>query len=144
MKWLYIVLLSIIFFLIAVASYPPLKEGIVSALETFGGGAYVGISTWWASITAMPAYQTYHMLIWFAGGFVTFFLIYKVYKAGKIPLLHPSKTVMQQQPIMSQPQTIIVREVPVPTATTSTQLIQGTTIPVPDQSKKAQEATVTA
>lgn len=145
MKMLYIAFICVILFLVAIAVYDPLKQGMVSALTTFGGGAYEGISLWWGTVTATSAYQSYHMLLWLAAGVLLTVFAIKAYRSGKVPLIHPSKKVAPQQPIMQQPQTIIVREMPTPTMTSSpTFTPTTTTIPVPDQTKKAQEATVPA
>lgn len=145
MKMLYIAFICVILFLVAIAVYDPLKQGMVSALTAFGGGAYESISLWWGTVTVTSAYQSYHMLLWLAAGVLLTIFAYKVYRSGKVPLIHPPKTVPTQAPPMIQPQTVIIREVPTPTMVSSpTFTPTTTTIPIPDQTKKAQEATVPA
>lgn len=110
-----ILLLALIGFLLAIAFYPPLKDAVVSAFYTYGGGTAQALGGWWGGIVANPLYQQYHVLIWFVGGMVTLGGFIMLKRKNKIPLLKskPKETV----PSMGQPQTIIIRETPVTTGT---------------------------
>lgn len=110
-----ILLLALIGFLLAIAFYPPLKDAVVSAFYTYGGGTAQAIGGWWGGIIVNPLYQQYHVLIWFVGGMVTTVAFIMLKRKNKIPLLKskPKEAV----PSMGQPQTIIIRETPVTTGT---------------------------
>jgi hypothetical protein len=106
------VLVILICIVIAMAAYPPFGSMVRDALASAGGGTWLAFEAWWAGVASTAIYQSYHMFIWLGAGMVLMFLLFKLHKRGKIPFMKPKTTA---QPMMTQPQTIIVQPNATPT-----------------------------
>jgi hypothetical protein len=123
--------------LIAIAFIDQIRIPLIVAFYEYGGGAAQAIGATWAGISVSPLYQQFHVLIWFVGGIVFTASILLLRKKNKIPGFHISPA-QPQQVAMQGPQTVVIREVPVPTSTPQpVQTINAPNAPLKETEKTA-------
>lgn len=109
----YVLIAATIIFLMCVAAIPELNAAFIGWARGASGGAFDYFAGVWTGIASTPIYQTYHVFIWVAGTLLLAFVIHQAHAANKLPIFKV-KEKAEQQAVMKEPQTIIVREQPIP------------------------------
>lgn len=104
-RWLLLIAIVVVLALIALVD--EIRDPVLGALRAGGGQTWAALEAGWTSIASTPMYQSYHMLIWFAGGCVVTYGIVRLYTKSKIPFLKPKDA--SQQTMMGPPQTVIIQ-----------------------------------